>query len=298
MIMLLRRLTLASALLAATLSAQADESLFGAIKGAEPLPENALELVQHLNYRFDKGQGTYNALDSKTELEYGITNRLTGAVYILGQAIHTEGLLIDGYIPKDEQYGIRPSGVEASLKYNFLSPAKDDFGLSAYFSTAYSWLDPHSGQDKDKLTFEAQLLAQKYYMDGTLIWVGNVGMESTLAKRKPISGLPEGFDWPTTAEMEIGFSGGTGLSYRFAPNWFVGGEVYYDTEFETEVGQERWSLQAGPTIHYGGKSFWATLSWLPQIRGGGEKYAGQTDNNLHLIEKTKQEVRFKIGYEF
>ena len=84
--------------------AQADESLFGALKGAETLPENALEFVQHLTRRYDKGQGNYNALDSKTELEYGITNRLTGAVYVLGQAIQTEGLLINGYIPKDENY--------------------------------------------------------------------------------------------------------------------------------------------------------------------------------------------------
>ena len=109
--MLIQRLTIAGILLSVALSAQADESLFGALKGAEPLPKNALELVQHLNYRFDKGQGTYNALDSKTELEYGITNRLTGAVYVLGQAINTKDLVIDGYIPKDEQYGLRPSGV-------------------------------------------------------------------------------------------------------------------------------------------------------------------------------------------
>ena len=114
----------------------ADESLFGMLKGAETLPQHAVEVVQHLTRRYDKGQGTYDALDSKTELEYGITNRLTGAVYILGQSVHTEGLEINGYIPRDESYGLRPSGVEASLKYNFLSPAKDDFGLATYFTSS------------------------------------------------------------------------------------------------------------------------------------------------------------------
>jgi len=278
--------------------ADADESLFGVLKGAETLPAKAVEIVQHVTLRSDKGQGTYNALDSKTELEYGITNRLTGAAYILGQSVHTEGLVIDGYIPKDEKYGLRASGVEASLKYNFLSPAKDDFGLAGYFSAAYSWLDPHSGQDKKKLTLESQLLAQKYFLDGEMIWVGNLGMEATLAKRGAIADLPPDFEWPTSPEMEIGFTAGTGLSYRFAPNWFIGGEVLYDTEFETEIGQERWSVQAGPSLHYGGKSWWATLSWMPQIRGGGLIYPGQTDTSLHLIEKTRQEVRLKIGLEF
>lgn len=277
----------------------ADESLFGLLKGAETLPENALEIIQHVNRRYDKGQGTYEAIDTKTELEYGITNRFTGAVYVLGQSIKTEGLLINGYIPKDESYGLRPSGLEASLKYNFLSPAKDDFGLATYFSTSYAWLDPHSGQDKKKLTFELELLMQKYFRDGELIWVGNVGMESTMAQRGAIAGLPADFEWSANPEMEIGFKAGTGLSYRVAPNWFVGGEVVYETEFETEVGQERKSVQAGPTVHYGSKNWWLSVSYLPQITGGGaETYDGQTDTNLHLIEKTKQEIRLKLGLNF
>lgn len=293
-----QHLFLASALLATTLSAQADENLFGTLKGAETLPEGAVGFVQHFNHRSDKGQGSYNALDSKTELEYGITHRLTGAVYLLGQSIQTEGLLIDGYLPKDERYGMRASGVEASLKYNFLSPAKDDFGLAGYFSTGYSWLDPHSGQKKDKLTFESKLLAQKYFLDGELIWVGNLGMEATMAQRGAIANLPADFDWPTHPEMEIGFSAGTGLSYRIAPNWFVSAELLYEAEHETEVGRERWSIFAGPSVHYGAKKWWATLSWMPQIRGGGEAYAGQTDTNLHLVEKTRQEVRLKVGFNF
>lgn len=279
-------------------AAMADESLFGILKGAETLPKNALEIIQHVTRRYDKGQGTYEALDTKTELEYGLTDRATAAVYVLGQSVRSEGLQINGYLPKDEAFALRASGVEASIKYNFLSPAKDDFGLASYFATSYSWLDPHSGQDKKKLTFELELLMQKYFLDGELIWVGNAGMESTLAQRAAIADLPADFEWSTDPEMEIGFKAGTGLSYRFAPNWFVGGEVVYETEFETEVGQERRSVQAGPTVHYGSKDWWLSLSYLPQISGGGEKYDGQTDANLHLIEKTKQEIRLKLGFNF
>jgi opacity protein-like surface antigen len=280
-------------------AAHADESLFGNLKGAETLPKGAMELIQHVNVRSDKGQGSYRAMDTKTELEYGLTNRLSGALYVLGQSVETEGLVINGYVPQDKKRDLSLSGVEGSLKYNFLSPAKDDIGLAAYFSTAYSWIDPHSGQDKDKLSFETELLAQKYFLDGELIWVGNVGLESTMAKRGAIASLPSDVEWSTDPEMEIGFKVGTGLSYRVAPNWFVSGEIIYESEYETEVGQERWSVFAGPSIHYGGKKWWATLSWLPQLRGGGfETYEGQTDTNLHLIEKTRQEVRVKVGYNF
>ncbi|WP_340266255.1 DUF6662 family protein [Sphingobium mellinum] len=57
-------------------------------------------------------------------------------------------------------------------------------------------------------------------------------------------------------------------------NWFIGAETQYSSEYETEVGQKRWSLFAGPTIHYGGQKFWAILTWFPQLKGGGERYEG------------------------
>lgn len=276
----------------------ADENLFGYVKGAETLPAGAWEIYQWLTDRSDKGAGDYRAIDSKTEIEYGATDRLSLAGSFKMLQIDSSGLLIDGYLPKDESYGFRPSGIEASLKYNFLSAAKDDIGLATYVSFNYDWLDPHSGQDKDKYSVEVELLLQKYYLEGELIWVGNLAMESTYAKRGAIDNLPADFEWSTDPEIEWEWRLGTGLSYRFAPNWFVGAELNYETEFETEVGQERWSVFAGPTLHYGAEAWWATLSWMPQLRGGGEQYPGQRDTDLHLIEKTEQEIRFKLGFNF
>jgi hypothetical protein len=279
-------------------SAFADENLFGYVKGAEPLPKEALELYGQFTQRSDKGTGTYRALDTAVELEYGATDRLAISGELLAMGIDTEGLTIDGYLPKDNSYALRLSGAEAKLKYNFLSPAKDVVGLSVLTSFKFTTLDPHSGQDKDAMTFEEKLLLQKYFLDGELILVGNIGLEVTRAVRAPIDDLPAGFDWPTEPEMEIGIDLAAGLTYRFAPSWFAGVEAWYAQENETEVGLERWSLQAGPVLHYGGQQWWATLTWLPQLRGGGEMYPDQPDPDLHLVEKTKQELRFKIGYNF
>jgi hypothetical protein len=125
--------------------------------------------------------------------------------------------------------------------------------------------------------------------------VGNVGLESTYAQRKAIDGLPEDFDWPTGPEMEIEPIIGTGISYRFAPNWFFGGEALWEAEYETEVGRERYSLFAGPSLHYGGEKFWSTLTWFPQIQGGDSTYPDQPED-LQLIEKTKVEVKLKLGF--
>lgn len=283
--------------LACSGTVMADESLLGYVKGAETLPDGAIELDQTITYRDDKGEGSYHAWNTKTEIEYGVTDRFTVAGYLKMQAIDTSGLIIDGYLPEEKDDNLRISGWEASMKYNFLSPARDDFGLAGYISVSYDWIDPHSGQDKDTTSVEFELLAQKYFLEGQLIWMGNTGLEATYAKRDKLSGLPDDFDWPTDPEMEIGWNFGTGVSYRVAPNWFVGVEALYETEFETEVGQERWSWFAGPSVHYANQRFWVTLSWLGQVSGGGETYEGQPSNR-HLIEKTEDEFRLKFGIEF
>ena len=282
----------------AATTAVAGEDLFGYVKGAEALPKEAIELYQKVTVRDDKGQGSYRGIDYETELEYGYTDKFSVSGSVKFMSLDTDGLIIDGYLPSEKNIGFASSGAEVGMSYMFLSPAKDDIGLSMSMNLDYDWLDKHSGQDKDTLSLDLGLQTQKYLLEGELVWVGNLGMEATYADRASIANLPEDFDWPTDPEMELELKFGTGLSYRFAPNWFISAEVLYETEFETEVGQERWSWFAGPSIHYGSQSWWATLSWLPQLAGGGEAYEGQYDSGLHLIEKTEQEFRLKVAFNF
>jgi hypothetical protein len=227
-----------------------------------------------------------------------VTDRFQVSAEINGLAIKSEGLLINGYLPKDIDAGLRLQGFEVGAKYNFLSPAKDDFGLSAYATFEYGRLDVHSGQKKRELEFEAQLHAQKYFLEGQLTWVGNIGLRAAHEKRKAIADLPQDFEWPTDPEMEIATRLGTGLSYRFAPGWSAGVEALFENEYETEVGQERWHVFGGPSLHYGGKQWWATLTVFRQLRGGGERYDDQPAKQLHLIERTRNELRVKVGYNF
>lgn len=278
-------------------AARADENIFGYVRGAETIPKGSWEVYDWTTARFDKGTGYYLAFDTKFELEYGLTDSfdLSGGLKLL--SIDTHDIVIDGYLPGPEDYVLNPSGIEVAGKYNFLKPALDPIGLSAMFEVDYDWKDPHSGQDKDTVSMETTFILQRYFLEGQMVWVGNGAVEATLAIRHAIDGLPTDFDWPTDPEMEIEFTFGTGLSYRFISNWFLGVEAQYQTEFETEVGQERWTVFLGPSLHYGGRRFWGTLTWFPQIAGGGEAYPGQP-SGYHLIEKTEQEVRVKVGVNF
>lgn len=289
---------LVGALILSSSLAVAGESLFATVKSAEPLPDGASELYLKVKQRDDKGSGDYTAYDYTVEYEYGVTDSFTVAGALKAMSLDTSGLLIEGYLPKEEDFGFKTSGAEIELAYNFLKPALDDFGLSTSVSLDYGWLDPHSGQDKTTVSVELGLQLQKYLLDGQLIWGGNLNLESTWADRKAVANLPDDFEWPTDPEMELELSYSTGLSYRFAPNWFIGAEVQYQEEYETEVNRERWSWFAGPSIHYGGKSYWVNLSWLEQVKGGGEAYDDQPDTDLHLIEKTKSEVLLQVGFNF
>ncbi len=286
------------AILGVSLSASAEENLFGYVRGAETLPKGSVEAYQWITQRADKGQGVYRALDFTTELEYGVTDRFQLSGELTAMSLETAGLLIDGYLPADKKFDFRPKSIEIGFKYNFLSPAKDDIGLSAITSLEYGRLDPHSGQKKTEYEVESSLQLQKYLMEGQLVWVNNLGLRAAYEKRYVIDNLPTDFDWPTDPEMEISVKLGSGLSYRFAPGWFLGGEVLRESEYETEVGLERWSLFAGPTLHWADQHWWSTLTYFKQLQGGGERYAGQSDTDLHLIEKTQYEVRFKLGYDF
>lgn len=295
-------------------AAHADENLLGYVTGAETLPKGTSEGYFWLTRRSDKGRGDYTAYDAELEYEYGASDRFTASVGLLGQSIDTSGLVIDGYLPGAESYGMQASGIEFKGKYNFLSAAKDPVGLSATFELHHSWLDPHSGKDKDTTSVETSLQLQKFFLDDQLVALGNLGLEATYADRSPLDAVTQAsadaaiqeltgdpaasFEWPTEPEMEIEITVGAGLVYRVAPNWYIGAETQYQTEFETEVGQERWSWFAGPSIHYGGRQWWATLTWFQQLAGGREQYIDQADTDLHLIEKTKDELRLKVGYNF
>lgn len=295
---MIKRIVAMTSLACLSQIAVADENLFGYVKGSETLPKGAQEAYFWTTNRSDKGAGHYSAYDYKTEYEYGVSDRFTASAAVNLMSLNTTGIVIDGYLPSDKKIKLAFSGVELGAKYNYLSAASEPVGLSSNFEFIYKSVDPHSGQEKDTVSFEHNLIAQKYFLDASLIWVGNFGIEGTYAKRAPIASLPAGFDWPTTPEMELEFVLGTGLSYRFAPNWYAGVEAQYETEFETEVGQERWTVFAGPSLHYGSKNYWMTATWFPQLSGGREKFPEQDDTHLHLIEKTKNEFRLKFGYNF
>jgi hypothetical protein len=185
-----------------------------------------------------------------------------------------------------------------------LSTYKNPVGLSLYVEPGWSRYHKISGERIDEVELEGMIILQKNWLDDTLISTVNIRGEAEWYY--PESG---GVDKEFTVEVT------GGLSYRFAKGWYLGVEGRYHTEFPEYGAQEHGAYFLGPNLHWAGRKWWATLTWLPQISGwpndGDVQHAHgasgadtplyrntQNSGKLHFGEHERYEVRLKFGYNF
>lgn len=277
-------------------AASADENLLGYTAGAETLPAGTAEAYFWITDHSGKRRGSYSAQYLRAEYEYGITNSLSGAIYLNGYrhsyncgTIGCAGPVADGEIT-GSLHRTQFSGFSLELKKMLLSPYKDDLGVALYGEVTYDSVDPITGEKGQGYEVETKLILQRPYLDGQLQWITNLELEAE--SWRPSAG--GGTEYAVAPRLR------TGLSYRFAPNWFIGAEGWVDAEILKPANQswefDHWDFFAGPSIHYGGKAWWATLTWAQQIGGSNE-----SDNNatgVHLADHERREIRLKVGYNF
>jgi hypothetical protein len=269
------------------LCAHADENLFGYVYGAETLPAGGNELYAWITQRNDKGEGTYRSTDVQFEYEHGWSDRFQTSVYLTGRSHHISGDALEDEetgLSIENDRGLDFDGAKVSFKWNLRSPYKDGFGLALYVEPEYSGIDKISGERVREVGIETKLILQKNFMDDQIVTAYNLTLEPEWER--------EDGKW----EPELAVENTAGISYRFAPNWFAGVETRVHMEFPDYGAREHWAWFAGPTLHYGGRTFWGTLTWLPQIKGGPTD--SDRSRRLHLEEHERSETRLKIGYNF
>ena len=291
---MIRNLTVAALAGSAALfstAAHADENYFGYSYGAETLPKGGTEAYLWVTDRRGKETGHYDAQDYKFELEHGITDRFQVSGYVNFESHHIRGLEPD-FEDVNRDFGFK--GLQASFKYNVLSPYKDGIGLAFYVEPGWSRIHKVEGENVTEYELELKAIVQKNFLDDRLIWATNLTLEPEWEKEaEEVSpGVTES-EW----EKELAIEATTGLSYRVAPSWFVGLEGRYHSEYPdwtNGLHREHYALFAGPTVHYGGKKWWFTATYLPQIYGS----PNGPGSSLHLDEHERREVRLKLGYNF
>ena len=274
-------LTTAACLGAAIPSAFADEQLFGWTRGAETLPKGHIDLYQYMTLRTGKPAGNYHAYDFDTEIEYGFSDKFQASLSLVQHHFTFKGV---DELDDDSFY--RFGGVEASVKYRFKSPFKDGYGLALRVETGFLRYDDVGGIIQKEFFIAPQLILQKNYFDDTLILAANGGIELAWGKQPA-----EQYD------HELALQGALGASYRFVPNWFIGLETRIRSEYPSfDIGNhEHTVLFGGPSLHYGTKRWWATLSYAYQLWGSE---VDAVVSNKAFAEEARHELRFKVGLNF
>jgi opacity protein-like surface antigen len=307
----------------------AGENLWVYAKGTDTRPAGSYEFKLSDTIRLGKNAGDhYTFHDIHPEVEYGLTDSLTiGAELIIFSHDYDVGSEDEGGpCPMCEagdgsgkfnktQY----AGYEVSLKYNVLSPYKDVIGLS--FGLGYEHREKYrlDGGDIDQDSFVGTVFLQKDFLDDTLVTVLNIKTE--FERRRAGSVL----------EDELALDIAAGISYRFAPQWFVGLEFRHQSDYLNPqdyaeagntsedfdengytIGLQRSSFDLGdfrigsqhqngnyfgPTLHFAEQMWWVTGGILWQVSGGGSQYA-DVRNGRNWDEHEKVHIGLSYGYEF
>jgi hypothetical protein len=248
---------------------RADERLFNYSYEADSiLPKGGVEFEQWVTYRGIKHKGNYSRWDLREEIEYGVTDRYTTALYLNTTSEHSDG--VSGV---DDTSDFKFKGISSEHKYQILNPNTGPFGLLLYGEVT---------TDGEELELEQKLVLSKHF-----------GEKWTVALNAAIEEEWEFESEETEKALELQFS--AGVAYRLNQHWSLGLEALHVREFEG-LGfgdQESSAYFVGPNVHYGSGKWWATLSVMPQIDGHPNTHAG-----MDLVNQERLQVRLIFGINF
>jgi len=253
-------------LLAAFLAARADERLFTYTYEAEVLPKGGVEFEQWLTHRRGKQDGVFAAWDFREEVEFGLTEKLTSALYLNFRNTHSED--VPGVVDQDK---FEFKGLSSEWKYQLLNPNTKPLGVLVYAEATY---------DGEEFELEEKIVLQKNFGEK---WV--LALNATLEQEWEFE--------PAATERELGLELTGGLAYKLTPHWALGLEGRNVRKFPDFDSEKSSVWFVGPAIHYGSSKWWAALTVLPQVAGRPDTRSG-----LNLDEHERIEVRLIAGINF
>ena len=281
----------------------ADEGLFGYLYTAEVIPKGKSELEEYLTLKTGKKKPTaYDAITSKTAIEFGLVDNLQLSLYINSSYQNYSSFADPEDISKVnnlKQFDV--DGVSFEFIYVISSPYKNSLGFAIYLEPAIVIRDNITGLAVNERELETRFIFQQNYLDNQLVSVCNIMFEPEWVRDGD----------HITREMYFEFT--YGLSYRFIPNWFMGMEIRSHNEFvDFDIKkQEHSAWFAGLSLHYAVEKFHFTLTVLPQIYGWQNYQVNEinsrsnqdishnihniNDSNLVLSQHEKLEMRLRFG---
>jgi hypothetical protein len=192
----------------------------------------SLELENWITWQRGTGSGSFDQVDFRHELEYGVTDSFQASIY-----------LADWLYRNDREHsGFAYSDTAIELLYNLTNPVVDPLGLSIYGELKVG----------DRLVeLESKLIAQKNF--GPLILAYNGTLESV-------------WEGNGLAERESEFGQALGASYEISPRVSVGLELLHEFVFPEWGDEEKIrNFFVGPNVSYRRQNWFVTLTALVQM---------------------------------
>ena len=300
---------LATSAFVLALPAMADEPVFGFVYTTDLLPKGQQEVELWLTWRGQKAHGSFNLVEGRTEYSYGVFDNFQLSAYLIYDWTQAHHNGVDGTTTPPEQFSVffpnpdgsfhsfMPIGVAVEGIYRVLSPYTDPVGLAFYF-------EPTVGHRF--LEFETRAIVQKNFLDDRLILAGNLTWAPEIRYVPADPYAPPGtINASANTNIETDVNVGLGISYRFAPNWSFGWEFQNEREVNgwAVFARSQWMGNAyytGPTIHFGGEHYFATLSAWEQLPWANN-YMNQPvlfKGRDYDVDFENFRVRMKLGYYF
>ncbi len=243
----------------------ADERYFSYSYETSVLPEGQFEFEQWVTNQNGKEDGDFSQWVLRSEIEYGVTDKYSSALYLNWEATRSEGT------GEEDSQNTEFKGISWENVYQLLNPNLDPIGMGIYGELSTDGID--------------------YELEGKLLLSKPVG-KFMLAANAIYEAEWEREDNRTEEEATLEFTGG--VAYKLSPKWSIGIEARNKSAYPGGLdlsGQEFQSWSVGPNVHYGNPKWWATFTVLPQVWGNGDGSAG----SRQLVHEESIEVRLLVG---
>jgi len=262
-------------------AAKADETPFAALYTTDILPQGGKEVEQWLTYEHGRPFESWNHVEGRTELEYGLTNDFQIAAYLNYDYFSVRPN--DPAEPSTETLDFSSGSIEAI--YRIADPYTHPVGVAVY-------LEPAFGPDSREI--EAKILLDTHFLDDRLILAVNGILEYEWER------APGGGPFGHATELTVL----AGASYRVAEGFYAGLEFEAKHEGDGLLFGEAFhpaadSYRIGPTLHYARDNWWVTAGWLAQLPTAAT-LNGEPDEVVggFAHEVPRHSLRFRFGVEF
>ncbi len=236
------------------------------------------EIEQQLTWSSGHAGEAYQAIESRTEFEYGITDTFQGSFYLNYDWSRARPHVSIGPAETSSL-----SGISGEFIYRLMNVYFEPIGLALY-------AEPSIGNGTRSLELKA--LLQKNFLNDTLRCVLNVNAEDRW--EKDALGI-----YNQSSALEFY----TGVAYNITPEWSLGAEFDNERGFDGLIlaGSSRYADNtyfAGPTIQYVGL-FHVVLGAQTQVPVASDPTHTQgAVANGYLASAERFRIRLRIAKDF